>query len=208
MSKSVCARNSYLQRYSVSLDLPLLSPSSVQASSALSTRRSTEATQRSISAGSYSGSTLSLLSVSIIHRRDLGSHHQLEVVTLTVAIILDSAFIIACIVSFRTLFIHKEQQQSDAKNEENKHQQVADQMQRRKSFLKRMHRLRDSVLDTCRTWEGTWNGSDMSLLRTFRLPQPPSARLSVDFSSDDGTSFSQSASKNSGDSSPGIKMSV
>lgn len=118
------------------------------------------------------------------------------------------AFIIACIVSFRTLFIHKEQQQSDAKKEENKHQQAADHMQRKKSFLERMQRLRDSVLDTCRTWEGAWDDSDLSLLRTFRLPQPPSGRLSVDFSRDDGTSFSQSASKNSGDDSPASKTLV
>lgn len=63
--------------------------------------------------------------------------------------------------------------------------------------MERLRRLHDSVLDTCRTWEGAWEDSDMSLLRTFRLPKPPSGRLSVDFSRDDGGSFSQAPSKES-----------
>lgn len=61
--------------------------------------------------------------------------------------------------------------------------------------MERMRRLHDSVLDTCRTWEGHWDDSSQSLLRTFRLPNPPSGRLSVDFSRDTGVSSSQRVSK-------------
>lgn len=62
-------------------------------------------------------------------------------------------FIVACAISFRTLFIHKEKQ-SAAKEEGRQSQASAD--HRRQNFLERMRRLHDSVLDTCRTLEGPW----------------------------------------------------
>ncbi|KAK2606503.1 hypothetical protein N8I77_005246 [Diaporthe amygdali] len=102
------------------------------------------------------------------------------------------AYIIACIVSFRTLFVHNEQQ-SEARDAGCKRQESEE--RRRQGLTERMRRLYDSVLDTCRTWEGHWDDSSLSLLRTFRLPKPPSGRLSVDFSRDTGVSSSQRVSK-------------
>lgn len=106
------------------------------------------------------------------------------------------AFIVACVVSFRTLFVHKENQ-SAVKEEVRLRQESVD--RRRQNFLERMRRLHDSVLDTCRTLEGPWEDSDVSLLRIskYHLPKPPSGRLSVDFSRDNGNSLTQ---KRSGDS--------
>lgn len=57
--------------------------------------------------------------------------------------------------------------------------------------------LHDSVLDTCRSLEGHWDNSNESLLRTLRLPKPPSGTLSVDFSTDAGSSLDQRFSKES-----------
>ncbi|KAJ0104203.1 hypothetical protein J7T55_001690 [Diaporthe amygdali] len=102
------------------------------------------------------------------------------------------AYIIACIVSFRTLFVHNEQQ-SEARDAGRKRQESEE--RRRQGLMERMRRLHDSILDTCRTWEGHWDDSSLSLLRTFRLPKPPSGRLSVDFSRDTGVSSSQRVSK-------------
>lgn len=48
--------------------------------------------------------------------------------------------------------------------------------------MKKIRRLHDSIMDTCRSWEGHWEDTSLSLLRTFRLPKPPSGRLSIDFS--------------------------
>lgn len=96
-----------------------------------------------------------------------------------------AAFIIACLVSFRTLFVRNEQQ-SEAKEAEERNLQSNE--RRRRGLMERMRRLHDSVLDTCRTWEGEWDDSNASFLRTVRLPKPPSGRLSVDFSRDTGGS--------------------
>lgn len=104
------------------------------------------------------------------------------------------AFVVACVVSFRTLFMHKENQ-SAAKEEGRLRQESAD--RRRYNIMERMRRLHDSVLDTCRTLEGPWEDSNVSFLRTYQLPKPPSGRLSVDFSMDGGESFSQKRSRDS-----------
>lgn len=94
----------------------------------------------------------------------------------------------ACIVSFRTLFVHKEQQQSDAKEAEARRRQVEDQSADERRMRQPRH---DSLLHTCsRTCEAEGRlvveDSDLSLLGTsmvpFRLPKPASGRFSIDFS--------------------------
>lgn len=65
--------------------------------------------------------------------------------------------------------------------------------------MNRMRRLHDSVMDTCRSWEGHWD--DPTLLRTFRLPKPPSGRLSIDFSKDSCETSDHNLSKETGNES-------
>ncbi|KAG6363083.1 hypothetical protein INS49_008178 [Diaporthe citri] len=104
------------------------------------------------------------------------------------------SYLIACIVSFRSLFVRNEQQ-SDARDAAHMRQQSEE--RRRRGLKERMRMLHDSVLDTCRSLEGHWDDSNESLLRTLQVPKPPSGRLSVDFSTHAGSSFDQRVSKES-----------
>lgn len=101
---------------------------------------------------------------------------------------------VACIISFRTLFVRNEQL-SDEIHAVHMRQQSEE--RRRQGLNKRMRMLRDSVLDTCRSLEGHWDDPNESLSRTVRLPKPPSGGLIVDFSTDAGSSLDQRFSKES-----------
>ncbi|KAL1848350.1 hypothetical protein Daus18300_013632 [Diaporthe australafricana] len=103
------------------------------------------------------------------------------IMTAVVDVISDiSTFVIACIVSFRALFVNKPQQQSkqgpqpqDLKNEEKRWQQ------------KRGRGFHDSILDTCRTLEGAWESDDALISAQSTMPYPPSESTCIIYSSDD-----------------------
>jgi hypothetical protein len=83
------------------------------------------------------------------------------------------SFLIACLVSFRSLFMQK------AKPNHNIRPVVqgANGVQPRPRPSRRIRRLYDSVLETCRTLEGTNVEREHEL-----LPRPPTANLGLDFS--------------------------
>ncbi|KAI0188148.1 hypothetical protein EV127DRAFT_513172 [Xylaria flabelliformis] len=87
------------------------------------------------------------------------------------------SFIIACLVSFRSLFAQESPQKPPPVAQPRTEDGAYD--GRRLMLRERARRIHQSVLDTLRTWEGTER--DMSL-----LPAPASGRLSVDFSKDEG----------------------
>ncbi|ROW01376.1 hypothetical protein VMCG_05976 [Cytospora schulzeri] len=85
------------------------------------------------------------------------------------------SFIIACCVSFRALFLQQEQRSQQARDQQRKETGSMYAMtENRKGFRAKVKWLHDSLLDTCRVWEGT------SATSAFGLPVPPSGRLSLD----------------------------
>ncbi|KAI0451596.1 hypothetical protein F5B21DRAFT_486532 [Xylaria acuta] len=92
------------------------------------------------------------------------------------------AFIVACIASFRSLFVHRDQK-SAARREEEQRRKANYQSAMRRGWRARLNYWHDSVLDTCRTLEG-WSGSSAETLAMHRLPTVPSGLLTVDFQDD------------------------
>ncbi|KAF4636503.1 hypothetical protein G7Y89_g1573 [Cudoniella acicularis] len=101
------------------------------------------------------------------------------------------AFIVACIVSFRTLFVQRENI-SSARAQEQQQREEACQSAIRKGWRARMHRLHDSVLDTCKSLEG-WSGSEAETLAMRGLPGVASGLMTVDFNDD--TNWSRTATE-------------
>lgn len=106
------------------------------------------------------------------------------------------AFIIACMVSFRSLFVQRANR-SSAEREERERRDAAyrSAMRRRQmgagsgrsgsnGWRDKWHQLHDSVLDTCRSLEG-WSGSEADTLAMRGLPTVPSGLMTVDFNDDD-----------------------
>jgi len=80
-----------------------------------------------------------------------------------------TAYLIACLVSFRMLFVHNDKSGHTNRKREERHLPRSHQSRRR--------RLYDSLLETFRDWEGTSDAHSRFLNDTV-----PSGRLSVDFS--------------------------
>ena len=91
------------------------------------------------------------------------------------------AFIIACIVSFRSLFVQRAQKSSAPREEQ--HRREAAYRSAIRGWRARRQKLYDSVLDTCRALEG-WSGSDAETLNMRGLPTVPSGLMTVDFQDD------------------------
>ncbi|KEY71791.1 hypothetical protein S7711_06543 [Stachybotrys chartarum IBT 7711] len=88
------------------------------------------------------------------------------------------AFIIACLVSFRTLFLHRERKYNARKDDEERRKALYESA-RRRGIKGRLRYFHDSVLDTCKTLEGRY--SDESDTLTMRdLP----GLMTVDFNDD------------------------
>lgn len=124
------------------------------------------------------------------------------------------AFLIACIVSFRTLFV---QRNNKVQDEHQKHllREAAHQSAMRRGWRTRARQFHDSVLDTCKTLEG-WSDSDETLgMRS--LPGVPSGLMTVDFNDDgnwsrgatrDGTMVAKSSAEESVSGHSGLKNSI
>lgn len=97
-------------------------------------------------------------------------------------VLLSTAFLISCIVSFRSLFLRREKTSHDLLRERQR-KESARQNALDKRWRIRLRNLHDSVLDTCRTLEG-WPGSDEELNAMRTLPSVPSGLMTVDFSDD------------------------
>ncbi|KAK5632011.1 hypothetical protein RRF57_007725 [Xylaria bambusicola] len=91
----------------------------------------------------------------------------------------DLAFIIACVVSFRSLFVRKATKSNDLA-EERMRREALRQSALRRGWQARLGQLQDSILQTCKTLEG-WSYSDAE---THSLPHIPSGLMTVDFNDD------------------------
>ena len=91
------------------------------------------------------------------------------------------AFIIACIVSFRSLFVQRANKSSAPRQEQARREAAYRSAIR--GWRARRQKLYDSVLDTCRELEG-WSGSDAETLNMRGLPTVPSGLMTVDFQND------------------------
>ncbi|KFA81676.1 hypothetical protein S40288_07231 [Stachybotrys chartarum IBT 40288] len=90
----------------------------------------------------------------------------------------DPPFIVACLVSFRTLFLHRERK-SNARKDDEERRKALYESARRRGIKGRLRYFHDSVLDTCKTLEGRY--SDESDTLTMRdLP----GLMTVDFNDD------------------------
>lgn len=84
------------------------------------------------------------------------------------------AFIVACLVSFRTLFVHKSAGSSSTGARQRRYQSSNSS---KPSWLRgRAVVLHDTLLDTFMSMEGVESFPQVS-----ELPHPPSGRLSLDF---------------------------
>ncbi|KAK4184522.1 hypothetical protein QBC35DRAFT_505785 [Podospora australis] len=92
------------------------------------------------------------------------------------------AFIIACIVSFRSLFVQRAKK-SSAVREEQERREAAYRSAIRRGWRYKLAMMQDSVLDTCRTLEG-WTGSSEETLHMNGLPNIQSGLMTVDFQDD------------------------
>jgi hypothetical protein len=91
------------------------------------------------------------------------------------------AFIIACIVSFRTLFVqrrHGADEREQVKMRHEEHHQSA----LRRGMRARARQFYDSVLDTCRTFEGV--SDTESHLSKGGLPGVPTGLMTLNFNDD------------------------
>ncbi|KAH8772006.1 hypothetical protein F5883DRAFT_615953 [Diaporthe sp. PMI_573] len=91
------------------------------------------------------------------------------------------AFIIACIVSFRTLFVQRTNKASD-EHREKQRREAAYQSAMRRGWRVKARQFHDSLLDTCKSLED-WSDSDESLALRG-LPGVPSGLMTVDFNDD------------------------
>ncbi|KAI1746707.1 hypothetical protein F4782DRAFT_41077 [Xylaria castorea] len=92
------------------------------------------------------------------------------------------AFLIACIVSFRSLFVHRETNVNNLINERQR-QESARRNAIHKGWRLKAQNFHESILDTCRTMEG-WTGSEAELLTMNCLSKVPSGLMTVDFNDD------------------------
>lgn len=113
------------------------------------------------------------------------------------------SFLIACIVSFRSLFIQKRNKTELQARREAERLRIRTSNRERDSggWRRRIQELHDTLLDTCRELEGFDTENEMS-----NLPMPASGLMTVDFSSgevaSDWTAASNTADKNSHTSTP------
>lgn len=106
------------------------------------------------------------------------------------------AFIIACLVSFRALFVQTDQR-IGVNDKGRQHLPADNNIRRKKSLAKRILKLRDTFLDTCRTWEGDLEPSEGYFIRPFTEPTQLSTTSSIDLSRNDMESAPHEASKSS-----------
>lgn len=101
------------------------------------------------------------------------------------------AFIIACIVSLRSLWVSKSHKAKTLKLENQNRQRIAraDWVDQRKGWKRKLQRLEDSLLKSCIELEGENVECDGSIL--IKL-EPPSSSLAVDFSQWGDTSVTTS----------------
>lgn len=136
--------------------------------------------------GFGSGSTLSIQCVSWKHVPFTHLLHE-DIGTDTPS---QTAFVIACCVSFRTLFLQQEQKSQQARDQLRKESGSMYALdENHKGFRAKLRWLQDSILDTCRNWEGTTATSG------FGLPVPPDPRLNLDFERGTGAHNFQGISK-------------
>jgi hypothetical protein len=90
------------------------------------------------------------------------------------------AILIACVVSFRSLFMHREQKSSDREMQRQR-QESAHHNAVQRGWRLRMARFHDSVLDTCRDLEGMPESEEELLAMRSGLPGVPSGLMTVDF---------------------------
>lgn len=90
-----------------------------------------------------------------------------------------TAYIIACLVSFRALFTKREKSarlQKPLPMQAPMPDQPEGRERIKSKFRSRVRLIQNTLLDTCRTLEGTRHDGD-----DFDLPLPPPGRMSVDF---------------------------
>ncbi|KAH6615517.1 hypothetical protein B0J18DRAFT_387754 [Chaetomium sp. MPI-SDFR-AT-0129] len=101
------------------------------------------------------------------------------------------AFLIACLVSFRSLFVQRAKKESQPR-QERAWQEAAyrsamrrAQLRKEKGLMGKWHALQDTMLDKFKTLEG-WTGSDAETLHGGKgaLPSVPSGLMTVDFQDD------------------------
>ncbi|KAJ8122155.1 hypothetical protein ONZ43_g1578 [Nemania bipapillata] len=90
------------------------------------------------------------------------------------------AIIIACILSFRSLFVHQENKAQGRMREQQRLEQA---QEIRKGWRLRARQFHDSLITTCKNLEG-WSDSDASTVSVFGLPKPQSGMMTVDFEDD------------------------
>lgn len=88
------------------------------------------------------------------------------------------AYIIACLVSYRALFTRKDKvlpNQKPMPRPASPSGQLEGAKGRRSRFISRVRLMQNSLLETCRTLEGTRSSDD------YDLPFPPPGRMSINF---------------------------
>ncbi|KAK4184615.1 hypothetical protein QBC35DRAFT_47172 [Podospora australis] len=99
-----------------------------------------------------------------------------------------TAYLVACIVNFRTLFV----QRNNMSRERNEVRLRREQLHRsalRRGWLAKAKFYHDSVLvETCKEIEGSWSDTDETLHLENRLPVPASGLMTVDFGNDENWS--------------------
>ncbi|KAI0121936.1 hypothetical protein F4814DRAFT_407026 [Daldinia grandis] len=99
------------------------------------------------------------------------------------------AFIIACIVSFRTLFVQRENKNNERIWEQQRREAAhRSAIRRGKGWRAKALHFQDSLLDTCKTLEG-WPSNEGETLSMRCLPGVPSGLMTVDFN--DGGNWSR-----------------
>ncbi|KAI0470472.1 hypothetical protein GGR56DRAFT_683861 [Xylariaceae sp. FL0804] len=94
------------------------------------------------------------------------------------------AFIVACVVSFRSLFVQRDTPSSTADRErEQREAAYRSALRHKRSWVAKVRHMHDSVLDTCKTLEG-WDGSKADTLSMRNLTNVPSGLMTVDFEDD------------------------
>lgn len=99
---------------------------------------------------------------------------------------LSVAFFIACIVSFRSLFVRRAEKESALRREQQQREAAyRSAIRRGRGWRARWQQLNESVLDKCRTLED-WQGSDVDNPHgnCNGLPTVPSGLMTVDFHDD------------------------
>ncbi|KAL2016803.1 hypothetical protein VTK56DRAFT_2972 [Thermocarpiscus australiensis] len=94
------------------------------------------------------------------------------------------AFLIACIVSFRSLFVQRANKSSAMREQQRRREEAyRSALRRGQGWRAKLRQFHDGVLETCRTLEG-WSGSDGGPPAMRGLPTVPSGLMTVDFQDD------------------------